>query len=246
MLETVGVVEIPGGCEGTRPAAARRVGGKSLLEWVVRRVGDCQQLSGVVALTESGPNADEIAHLVPTDVPLFVASGGDSLSRFAETLKQYPARAVVRVGLENPFIDPALIDRLVTTAKTHAESDCITYCSRTERSVLGARVGAFAEYIRARALRLADIKAEGADRATVTRFIYAHPELFNLRLAPIPVELDRDDIRLRLETPEDWEHMQSIFEALGPDRLEWQNIAGLLDQHPHLRERMAELNHARG
>ena len=36
--------------------------------------------------------------------------------------------------------------------------------------------------------------------------------------------------------------VQEIFDALGPDSLDWQGIAGLLDQHPALRKRMADLN----
>jgi hypothetical protein len=33
-----------------------------------------------------------------------------------------------------------------------------------------------------------------------------------------------------------------ILEALGPENLDYQGIANLLDEHPRLRERMAALN----
>ena len=41
---------------------------------------------------------------------------------------------------------------------------------------------------------------------------------------------------------EDWEHAEAIFDALGPESLDWQGIAGLLEQQPALRQRMALLN----
>ena len=63
-----------------------------------------------------------------------------------------------------------------------------------------------------------------------------------MRLIPAPVELDRDDVRLALDSAEDWEHAQLILDALGPENLEWQRIVSLLDEHPDLRERMASLN----
>jgi hypothetical protein len=49
-------------------------------------------------------------------------------------------------------------------------------------------------------------------------------------------------VRLALEVEEDWDHAQMILEALGPDNLDWQRIASLLDEHPAIRERMAALN----
>jgi spore coat polysaccharide biosynthesis protein SpsF (cytidylyltransferase family) len=77
-------------------------------------------------------------------------------------------------------------------------------------------------------------------------YIHSHPELFHLRLLPIPPQLDRDDVRLALEVEEDWDHAQMILEALGPENLEWQRIASLLDEHPAIRARMAALNHGSG
>ena len=65
-----------------------------------------------------------------------------------------------------------------------------------------------------------------------------------MRLLPAPSGLDRDDLRLTIESEEDWEHAQVIFEALGPEELDWQRIAGLLRGQPRLRQRMAVLNRA--
>jgi spore coat polysaccharide biosynthesis protein SpsF (cytidylyltransferase family) len=61
-------------------------------------------------------------------------------------------------------------------------------------------------------------------------------------MIPVPVELDREDLRLRIESVDDWEHAQQIVDALGDEHLDWQRIAGLLAQQPDLRRRMAALN----
>ena len=79
----------------------------------------------------------------------------------------------------------------------------------------------------------------------MTRYLYSHPEIFSLRLLPVPTELDRDDLRLTIDVDEDFENAQEIYEALGPESLDWQRIAGLLDQQPAIRERMAYLNRRR-
>lgn len=245
MYRTLGIIQARLGSTRLEGKLARRLGGKSLLEWVVRRVTDCQQLDAVVVAVGDGPRDQQIAELVPRDVPVFVGSEHDVLGRYAAALEAYPAASIVRVCADNPFVDPHLIDRLVTTAGSQPQCDYISYCLQDGRPVILSSVGVFAEWCRADALLVAAQEAtQPADREHVTRYLYSHPEQFSVRLLPVPDALDRDDLRLTVDIEEDWEHAETIFEALGPDGLEWQRIAGLLDQQPALRRRMAQLNQA--
>ncbi len=103
-------------------------------------------------------------------------------------------------------------------------------------------LGVFAEWCRA-ALVQADGEATApADREEVTRYLYSHPETFRLRLIPVPSELDRDDLRLTVEHEEDWEHLHTIYDALGPEGFEWRQIADLLHRNPDVLAYMAHLN----
>lgn len=242
MMNTLGIVEARLEPELVKGKVARRLGGKSLLEWVVRRATDCQRLDRVIVLVAGGPGAPRVAELVPADVPVFFASDADLLACYQSALKEYPARSVVRIASDNPFVDPDLIDRLVCTADEHARCDYISYCRRGGPAIRSS-MGMFSEWFRAAALeRVANAGATKADRQQPIRFLYSHPELFSIRLIPAPEGLDRDDVRLAVESEEDWDHAQLIFEALGPEALDWQRIAGLLEQQPDLRSRMAALN----
>ena len=245
MLKTLGIVQACYGSARFRCIIHRKLGGQSLLEWVVRRVTDCMRLDGVIVVACDAAEHRFIRDLVPMDVPVFVGSQPYALGRFACALEEYPAEAVVRVRGDNPFIDPGLIDRLVTTAQTHPNCDYVSYCSRDGRPAILSPVGVYAEWFRAAALqRAASSSKNRADREHVTRYIYSHPEKFNLRLIPAPPQIDRDDVRLTVDIEEDWDHALAIFEALGPEALDWQRIADLLDQQPALRRRMAALNRA--
>jgi spore coat polysaccharide biosynthesis protein SpsF len=245
MLRTLGIVQACSDSGGFRCIAQRKLGGQSLLEWVVRRVTDCMRLDGVIVVACDAADHHFIRELVPMDVPVFVGSQPDALGRFARALEEYPAEAVVRVPGDNPFIDPALIDRLVTTAEAHPSCDYMSYCSRDGRPAILSPVGVYAEWFRSAALRrVARAARSRVDREQVTRYIYSHPEEFNLRLIPAPAEIDRDDVRLTVDIEEDWDHALAIFEALGPEALDWQRIADLLDHQPAMRRRMAVLNRA--
>ena len=97
-----------------------------------------------------------LSRLVPSDVPIFFGQGNDALARFVKALEQYPAEAVVRVSGDNLFVDPGLIDRLVTTAEAHPNCDYVSYCSHDGQPAILSPVGVYAEWFRAAALRKAD------------------------------------------------------------------------------------------
>jgi spore coat polysaccharide biosynthesis protein SpsF len=243
MLRTLGVVQVHSRLPRFRANVMRRIGGRSLLEWVVRRVTDAMRLDGVIVADCEPDEAGHINRLVPSDVPVFHGAGTDPLDRFTKSLEEFPAEGVVRVRGDNFFIDPALIDRLVTTAEAHPNCDYIGYCSRDGRPAILSPVSVYAEWFRTSALRKANrLARDKLDRENVTRYLYSHPEQFSIRLTPAPTEIDREDVRLTVDIEEDWDHALAIYEALGPERLDWQRIASLLDHQPALRSRMAALN----
>lgn len=240
MIKTLGIVELRDPRQQT--PFDRRLGGKPLIEWVVRRANDSQRLDGVIVAASDTPADRELAALVPSDVPVYYGSAPDELRRFRDAALEYGAEQVVRISAGNPFIDPALIDQLVTIASSET-LDYVGYCSRCGRPAVESPLGVFAEWMTIRALRRAERHAsDRQDRRNATRYIYNHPEEFRVLLIPVPTPLDRDDLRLRVDSHEDWEHAQEILEALGPERLDWQGIAGLLHHQPGMRERMAVLN----
>lgn len=243
MLGTLGIIQTCSGTAEDRGTAARRLGGKSVLEWVVRRMTDCQRLDGVVVMSDARLESRCLSSLVPPDVPILSVEGEDPLRRFVAATEQYRCEGVVRVRADQPFVDPMLIDRLVTTAETQPSCDYVSYCSRDGRPAILSPIGVFGEWISTEALRRADRKATSPeDRREVTRFIYGHPEQFTLRLIPTPAQMDRDDVRLTIDIEEDWEHLLTIVDALGPEEFDWRRIANLLDHQPALRSRMAALN----
>ena len=244
-MNTLGIVHVPRGLKNRTSKVARRIGGKSLLEMVVRRVTDCQRLDRVVVVLGDARQEADVARLVPPDVELFDGSQGDALARFAAAAGQLGAQGVVRVCADNLFVDPELVDRLVSTADAHPNCDYIGYCRGDGRPAILSQVGVPAEWCAAAALDRASREASlPADRQNVTSYLFGHPELFTVRLVRLPLELDRDDLRLKVDLEEDWEHAQVIYDALGNDEWDWRRVADLLDHQPAMRRRMAVLNHS--
>jgi spore coat polysaccharide biosynthesis protein SpsF len=246
MLRNIGVVEACFHSQRFRSNAMRRLDGRSLLEWVIRRVTDAMRLDGVIVVACKAADRDAVRRLVPSDVPIFFGESDDALANMIKALEHYPAEGAVRVLGDNLYIDPGLIDRLVTAAETHTDCDYVSYSLRDGRPAILSPVNVYAEWFRGSALRRANRLARSQlDREEVTRYLYSHPDKFSLRLIPAPAEIDREDVRLTVDIDEDWDHVLAIYEALGPERMDWQRIARLLDHQPALRNRMAALNRTR-
>jgi len=247
MLGTLGIVDACFQAADVRAKASRRLGGKSVLEWVVRRMTDCQRLDGVIVVTNDDLANSFVSNLAPLDVPLFVSDRPHALGCMAAAVDEYRTESAVLVGAASPFVDPVLVDRLVYAVETGLECDYACYSHRDGRSHLSSQVSVFAEWIRAEALRTAARKArDTVDRDDPTRYVYTHPDRFSVRMIEGPAGIDHQDQRLRFDMDENWEHAVAIFDALGPDGLSWQRIAALLDHQPRSQERETALDRPRG
>ena len=122
---------------------------------------------------------------------------------------------------------------------------CLGLMAVLAAPTFGASTAASDQLTQQREDYLAARKARAtSERDNPTQFVCAHPERFRIRLLPAPAEIDREDFRLTVDIEEDWENALAIFEALGPEELDWQRIAHLLDHQPAMRKRMAALNRA--
>ena len=251
MVTTLGVVEVVPSVEGLSSKsplagiARRRFAGKTLLEWVVRRASDADHLEQIVVVAGPDPLSRSLAQLAPPDARILVSEAKDPLGRLAAICRQIPCQGVVRLSVSDPFIDPILIDRLVLSASGEEECDYACFAFGDGRAVHNSRMGVFADWCRNDAVLRADRQARSAaDRSDPARFFYSRPKSFSVKQIPVPAKLDRDDLRLAIRDEEDWENVEMILEALGPESLDWQYITSLLDRNPTVCQRMAEHNRA--
>src|SRR5436305_7078741 len=96
--------------------ARRRFGGKSLLEWVVRRVSEADSISGIWVLAGDDTFSQRLCEHCPPDARVFPARAADALGRLAEAARALPCDGLIRLNVSHPFVDPDLIDRLVSEA----------------------------------------------------------------------------------------------------------------------------------
>ncbi|MDR3234099.1 MAG: NTP transferase domain-containing protein [Planctomycetaceae bacterium] len=230
MMNTLGIVKGVLLTSKQRHHVARRLEGKSVLEWVVRQMTDCELLDGVVVVTDEGPNGDLIRKLSPIDVPVFSTAANDTATAVQHTLEHYSAESCLLIGADWPFLDPTLIDKLVRAARQIDQCDYAAYQYANEIFSAGRPYGLFPEYYRSASIRkLASKTADAIYRQLPGTFFLDNSSKYKVELLPISGGLDKiEDVRFTFDDEEDWDNILELHNALELDVLDSQKVGRML------------------
>jgi spore coat polysaccharide biosynthesis protein SpsF len=201
--------------------------GEPLLSVVVRRVGRASSVDVVVVATTTLPADDAIVELGKRDGWLVErGSEMDLLDRYLAAARAHGADRVVRITSDCPLIDPAVVDEVVA-ALDGAGAD---YASNTLVPRTFPR-GLDVEVMTMAALEAAgEADTDPASREHATPYIYRHPQRFRLSGVRLPVDLSSH--RWTVDTPEDYELVRRIYDALGRDDVAWRDALAIVESNP--------------
>lgn len=207
--------------------------GAPILTRVVERTSRAQLVDEVVVATTRLPADDALASLAhASGWALTRGSKTDLLDRYLIAAIAFNAEVIVRITSDCPLVDPELVDDVIRArAATAADYASNNLEPRTYPRGLDVEVITRAALERANA---ADISASSREHATP--YIYRHPELF--RLTRVAAPKDASGHRWCVDTPEDFELVRRIYDALGHDRFSWREALAVIHEHPD----WAELN----
>jgi spore coat polysaccharide biosynthesis protein SpsF len=204
------------------------LGGRTVLEWVVRAARSASSVDDVVVATSTADADDAVASAAGAlGCRVVRGSEHDVLARFLQAADVADADAIVRLTADCPLLDPALIDQVVSLWR---RDPALGYVSTTLERTLPR--GLDVELVTREALRRVDPHATGHDRVHVTSRIYASDS--REPRAGIVVAPARAELRVTLDTPEDAAMLRRLIECL-PDRPpSWREVVTTLDAHPEI------------
>ncbi|WP_274654182.1 glycosyltransferase family protein [Paenibacillus humicola] len=207
----------------------RMLGDKTVLAHVVDRLRAVPQVDEVIVATTAGSRDEPVAEEARRiGAACFRGSEEDVLSRYYEAAKQVQADAVVRITSDCPLLDPEVSSLVI---RSYMEAPMCDYASNT--LVRTYPRGLDTEIFSFESLEAAFAETrEAYDREHVTPFIYRHPERFVCKsvTSGIPVP----DYRWTLDTPEDWELIRRLYDALyvPGQRFSWHQAAAWMNANP--------------
>lgn len=181
--------------------------GVSALAHIIRRLKRVKNVDTIIVATTSKPCDDIITEAADSEgVELYRGSEEDLLARFFEAAKIYQLDAIIRLTGDNPCIDCALIER---TVQSHLEEGGDFTVTKQYPTGINVEVLSFA------ALKTSYEDAKlPQEREHLTLYIGAHPETFKVSEKKAPDKFRRSDIRVTLDTEEDYALLNCIFEFL--------------------------------
>jgi spore coat polysaccharide biosynthesis protein SpsF len=188
--------------------------GRPLLAWILEGAGRSRLADQVVLCTSVNPENDALAaRAAEMGVAVFRGSEDDVLERFVAAGRLHQAAWVVRVCGDNPFVNGAEIDRLIAFFGQGAWDYACNHVPLGDNNYpdgLGAEITTLALLEEA-----ALASADPLDHEHVTRYLVGHPERFRQGLPPAPAAIACPEVKLDIDTREDYERMGSLAEALG-------------------------------
>ena len=204
----------------------RSLGGRPVLEWMVRAARAAVGVDEVVIATSTAPGDDAVASL-GDELGIRVVRGSeeDVLSRFMLARAETGADAIVRLTADCPLVDPSLVSKIVALWRADPTLDWVS--STLVRTLPR---GLDVEIASASALAIADAEARGYHRTHVTSYLYASERRF--RTMGIVVSPPANDLRVTLDTPQDASVIENIVAELGDAPPAWADVVAFLRAHP--------------
>lgn len=229
---TVAIIQARMGSTRLPGKMLKKIQGKTLLAYMLARVRQAKTLSLIVVATTNRPEDGAIANIAKENgVGCFRGSENDVLDRYYRAALRYGADTIVRLTGDCPFMDPALVDRVVAFyLRNKKKAD---YASNVHPPTFpdGMDVEVFSFVALERAWKEATLASE---REHVTPFFYNHRELF--RLKNLRAKKDTSGVRLTVDASEDLLLMQKLSAALSikNNHFNLRDILSYLEQHPEL------------
>jgi spore coat polysaccharide biosynthesis protein SpsF len=208
--------------------------GKPLLELLVERLQWAHRLDQIIVATTDKPSDDVLEDFaLRLGIGLFRGSEDDVLDRVLRAAEQYKVKIIVEVTGDCPLIDPLIVDRVVEAYQNNRVDYVSNVLKRTYPRGLDVQV-----FSTALLKKVAGLTRDPVDHEHVSLYIYSHPESFTLMNVDSGLAEKYREVRLTVDTKEDFNLIREIFERLYGKNPKFglSEVLRLRDQNPELQK----------
>jgi len=215
---------------------------QGVLEIIIKRLQKKYPDTSIYLATTTN-TSDNILEEIAKNNNIFVFRGSENnvLSRFVTIADNNNFDYLIRVCADNPFLDVAHISKLIKYAKENKNIDYISYGFDDTTPVIKTHLGLYTELVKTSALKEVEkFTQEKIYLEHVTNYVHSHPKIFSVKLLPLQKKLqNREDVRLTLDTKEDFEIHQDIWKNTNAEKnININNILEYIDGNYELSEKM--------
>ena len=218
-------------------------GNQTIIDILMCKLHQASSPKVVVATTTDPGNDLLVEHLRAKGELIFRGSENDVLDRFIKTAEEYQLDGIIRICSDNPFIDPEGIKTLIEKAQD-SDADYIGFRINGLPSIK-THFGFWGEYVTLDALKKVAATTDDVQaHEHVTIYIYTHPEDYRCEWIDCPDFIQgRDDIRLTVDTLEDFGNAQQVYADLTKANHNFglEEVVSYIDEHEALKTSMKKI-----
>jgi spore coat polysaccharide biosynthesis protein SpsF len=208
--------------------------GKPLIVHVIGRLKRCRLIDHIVLASSSLPQDRVLLEIAQSEgVQGFGGSENDVLDRYYQAAKQHHPEMVVRCTGDCPVIDPGVTDFVIRRHIENGKDYTSNTLIRTYPRGLDTEVMTFQTLERA-----AREAVKPYEREHVIPYIFEHPNLFSTEQVVATADHHRPDLRLTVDTHEDYDLIREIYRHLYDSNPHFSidDILNLFKKHPDLKK----------
>lgn len=211
-MKTVAIIQARMNSSRLPGKIVRHILGKPMLELLIERLKRAKLIDQIVVATTNNTSDDVVEKLTHhIGVGCFRGSEEDVLDRVLCAAHANVADVIVELTGDNPLIDPTVIDRVIRIYQMKNVDYVSNNMKRTYPFGLDTRI--FSTRVLEEVSKLTQ---DPIDHEHVSIFIYEHPEIFTLFNIESDLPEKYWNIRLTVDTQEDFQLIKAIYELLYP------------------------------
>lgn len=226
--KTVAIIQARMGSQRLPGKVMLPLGRQTILGWVIERVRLALLVDEIWLATSINAIDDVVADEgKKKGVYVFRGSETDVLDRFYQVTLISKPDVIVRVTADNPFTYYEFINKAIDTL-SNKNCDYVDF--------VNIPLGSGVEVIKSKALQISAQKATmDSEREHVTLYVINNPHIFTILKLKVEPKMQRPEIRLTVDTEEDYILAKAIYFFLGKDCNNLEKIISLLDEQPWLK-----------
>jgi len=232
LLKTIGIIQARMNSKRLPGKVMMKIFNKPIIWHIFQRLKQCSKLDQIVISTGPFEDNKEIHKFAKmSDIPLYSGSEDDVIDRIFNTAKIYESDFVVRITADCPFVDPKIIDKMVSFHHENFQKYDIVVNNKPPTFPHGLDIEVYS--FKTLEKMWSKIK-EPELRNWFPLFIEKNPEMF--RIYNISNSSKLSELRWTLDYSEDFEFIKKIFENLYSLKniFYMEDILELLEKKPEL------------
>ena len=207
--------------------------GKGILELTITKLRNNSKLPIVIATSNNSSDEKIIQLAKKCNVEFFVGSEKNVLERFIDAAEHFNFSSIIRVCSDNPFLDMSDLNILSNENEAY---DYSCFIVNGNPSIL-SHVGFWAEKVSLKALKkIQKLSKKNQHQEHVTSYVYQYPEKFNINKIETHQMFSKRNIRLTLDTLEDFIVLKKIYACLvetkGNNNFDKHDVMNYLNENP--------------